>query len=232
VTGLDRPGRLAGAAAVVAACALALTSLHCASGGRKSSAQGESSRYLRLAYVQMERGETKEALESARQSISKDPDNSEAHNFLGLIYLSLSEYKQAADHLKQAVGLNPYFTDAHNNLGVAYRGLKEYDKALKEFQTALNDKTYRTPEKVQLNIGNLYLDQGVMSEAVRSFERAVALKPDYLLGYLGLGTAYQKSGRADLAAEQFRKVLSLSPDSPEAARAKRLLEGTGTRSGS
>jgi Tfp pilus assembly protein PilF len=230
--GHDRPGWLAGAAGLVAACGLALPALSCATGGSQSSARNEAARYLRLAYVQMERGETKEALESTRQALSRDPDHPEAHNFLGLIYLSLSEYGEAADHLKEAVRLNPYFTDAHNNLGVAYRGLKQYDKALKEFQTALNDKTYRTPEKVQLNLGNLYLDQGVMGEAVRCFERSVSLNPRYLLGYIGLGTAYQRSGRPDLAAEQYRKVVSLAPDSPEAVRAKQLLEGTGSRSGS
>lgn len=228
-----RPKRLAGAAALVVACGLGLVALSCASSGsRKVSAEGESGRYLRLAYVQMERGETKEALDSTRQALSRDPNNAEAHNFMGLIYLTLSEYQQAADHLKEAVRLNAYFTDAHNNLGVAYRELKQYDKAMKEFQAALNDKTYKTPEKVQLNLGNLYLDQGVMSEAVRCFERAVALNPKYLNGYLGLGTAYQKSGRADLAAEQFRKVMSMAPDSKEAVRAKTLLEGAGTRSGS
>jgi len=229
--GNDRPGTHAGTAAFVAACVFGVAAISCASSGSKSAARSDSSRYLRLAYVQMERGETKEALESTRQALSKDPDSHEAHNFAGLIYLTLSEYKKAADHLREAVRLNPYFTDAHNNLGVAYRELKQYDKALKEFQAALNDKTYRTPEKVQLNLGNLYLDQGVMSEAVRCFERSVSINPDYLLGYIGLGTAYQRSGRADLATEQFRKVLSMAPDSPEAVRAKRLLESAGTRSG-
>jgi len=228
----DRPARHAGAAAFVVACALGMAAISCATSEKKSSDRSDSSRYLRLAYVQLERGETKEALESTRQALDKDPDSHEAHNFAGLIYLNLSEYKQAAHHLREAVRLNPYFTDAHNNLGVAYRELKEYDKALKEFQTALNDRTYRTPEKVHLNLGNLYLDQGVMSEAVRCFERSVSINPDYLLGYIGLGTAHQRAGRADLAAEQFRKVLSLAPDSPEAVRAKRLLESAGTRSGS
>ncbi|HZM71593.1 MAG TPA: tetratricopeptide repeat protein [Candidatus Cryosericum sp.] len=227
-----RPVGLAGAAALVAACGLGMVALSCASSGSKSSSQGESGRYLRLAYVQMERGETKEALDSTRQALSRDPNNAEAHNFMGLIYLSFSEYQEAVDHLREAVQLNAYFTDAHNNLGVAYLQLKQYDKAMKEFQTALNDRTYKTPEKVQLNLGNLYLDQGVMSEAVRCYERAVALNPSYLNGYIGLGTAYQKSGRADLAAEQFRKVMSLAPDSKEAVRAKTLLDGAGTRSGS
>jgi Tfp pilus assembly protein PilF len=195
------------------------------------SPQDESARLLRLGFVQLEQGQTQKALDSAQQAIEKDKNNSEAHNFLGLIYMSQSQFDKAAEELRDAVRINPYFTDAHNQLGVCYRETKQYDKALKEFQIALNDKNFQTPEKVLLNLGNLYVDQGVMSEAVRSFQRAVELNPNYILGYLALGSAYQKIGKPEQAAGQFRKVMALAPDTPEAARAKQLLESGGARSG-
>jgi Tfp pilus assembly protein PilF len=209
---------------------IAVAAVGCASGGSKGSAQSVSERYLRLGYVQMERGQTQEALASAQQAIDRDKHNAEAYNFLGFIYMSQSAYDKAAEALHEALHLNPYLTDAHNGLGVTYTQLKEYDKALKEFQIALNDKNYKTPEKILLNLGNLYSDQGVMSEAVRSFERAVTVNPEYTMGYLALGSAYQKMGRADKAAEQFRKVMALAPNTPEAVRAKQLLESGGARS--
>lgn len=203
----------------------------CASGGHaKGSAEGDADRYLRLAMVQMDRGQTQQALESARQAVERDPSSADAHRYLGLIYMSQSDLPHAEEELRQAIKLNPYLTDAHNELGVVYREEKEYDKALKEFQTALNDRNYHTPEKLQLNMGNLYMEQGVMSEAVRCFERAVALKPDYQLGYLSLGTAYKKMGKPDLAVQQFQKVISLAPDSPEATQARQFLSGTSGRS--
>jgi type IV pilus assembly protein PilF len=196
------------------------------------SPQDESGRLLRLGYVQFERGETQQALDSAEQAVAKDKNNAEAHNFLGLIYMSQSQYDKATEQLRDAVRINPYFTDAHNQLGICYREMKDYDKSMKEFQIALNDKNYKTPEKVLLNLGNLYVDQGVMAEAVRSFQRAVELNPKYTLGYLALGSAYQKMGKPEQAAGQFRKVMALAPDTPEAARAKQLLESGGARSGS
>jgi Tfp pilus assembly protein PilF len=196
------------------------------------SPQDESGRLLRLGYVQLERGQTQQALDSAQQAVAKDKGNAEARNFLGLIYMSQSEFDQAAVQLREAVRINPYFTDAHNQLGVCYRETKQYDKAVKEFQAALNDKNFKTPEKIYLNLGNLYVDQGVMSEAVRSFQRAVEINPNYILGYLALGSAYQKTGKPEQAAGQFRKVMALAPDTPEAARAKQLLESGGARSGS
>lgn len=217
---------------VLLACLLAAAAGGCASGGVKMSPQDESGRLLRLGYVQLEQGQTQQALDSARQAVDKDKNNAEAHNLLGLIYMSQSQFDKAAEQLRDAVRINPYFTDAHNQLGVCYRETKEYDKALKEFEIALNDKNFKTPEKVFLNLGNLYVDQGVMSEAVRSFQRAVEVNPNYVLGYLALGGAYQKIGKPEQAAGQFRKVMALAPDTPEAARAKQLLDSGGARSGS
>lgn len=204
----------------------------CASGGGRDAAQGESERYLRLGYVQLERGQTQEALASANMAIQRDSKNADAQNFVGLIYMSQSDYPKAAEHLREAVRLNPFFTDAHNNLGAVYRELKEYDKSLAELQTALKDKNYQTPEKIELNLGNLYLDQGVMSEAVRWYELAVKANPGYVRGHFALGAAYQKMGKGDLAAQQFRKVIELAPDTPEAVRAKQELESGARRSGS
>jgi Tfp pilus assembly protein PilF len=219
-------------ATMVAIVALAGGVSGCASGGGKDAAQDESGRYLRLGYVQLERGQTQEALASATKAIDRDPKNADAHNFLGLIHMTQSDYTKAAENLREAVRLNPFFTDAHNNLGAVYRELKQYDKSLAELQTALKDKTYKTPEKIQLNLGNLYLDQGVVAEAIRWYEQAVGANPAYVRGHLALGGAYQKAGRGDQAAQQFRKVIELAPGTPEAARAQQELESGARRSGS
>jgi type IV pilus biogenesis/stability protein PilW len=226
------PGGLIRPAAVWLLAGVMAVGTGCASGGNKRSVQDESGRLLRLAYVQLERGQTQEALASANDAVKRDPKNAEAHNFVGLIYMSQSDYPKAAVELKEAVRLNPFFTDAHNNLGVAYRETKQYDKALAEFEAALKDKTYKSQEKVQLNLGHLYLDQGVMAAAVQAYERAVSINPNYALGFLALGTAYQKMGRKDEAIAQFKKVVALAPDTPEAQRARQEIESGAGRSGS
>ena len=217
---------------LVAALAFAAGAIGCASGGGKESGQGEAERYLRLGYVQLEHGQTAEAMASAKTALERDPKNADAHNFMALIFMSQSDYQKAADHLREAVRLNPFFTDAHNNLGAVYRELKQYDHSLAELQTALKDKTYRTPEKIQLNLGNLYLDQGVMSEAIRWYEQAIGTNPAYVRGHLALGTAYQKAGKGEQASQQFRKVIELAPGTPEATRAQQELESGARRSGS
>ena len=224
----DPEGTRVGKRCVSAAACMAVFALlmgqGCASQEKKkSSGEGDATRYLRLAYVQFERGQTSQALESAREAVKRDPKSAEAHYFLGVIHTGLSEYPQAMSELKEAVALDPHYTDAHNNLGVVYVELKEYDKAMKEFQASLADKTYRTPEKVHLNMGNMYVSQGVLSEGLRSFQKALEINPNYLLAYLGAGDAYKRMGKTDLAAQQFKKVIAIAPDSPEAGRARQGL---------
>jgi type IV pilus biogenesis/stability protein PilW len=211
-------------AAACLAVALVFLATGCASDQKKkSAAEGDATRYLRLAYVQFQRGQTSQALDSAHEAVKRDPKSAEAHYFLGVIHTGLSEFPQAMTELKEALALDPHYTDAHNNLGVVYVELKDYDKAMKEFQASLADKTYPTPEKVHLNMGNMYVSQGVLGEATRSFERALEINPKYLLAYLGLGDAYKKMGKSDLAAQQFKKVIEIAPDSQEAARARQGL---------
>lgn len=225
---IRRFGTLSAIALLTLACIAPLLT-GCASDQKKSAAKSDADRYLRLAYIQMERGQTQQAMDTTKQALSRDPDSAEAHNFLGLIYLNLSQPKESVEHLREAVRLNPYFSDAHNNLGVAYRESKEYDKAVKEFELALSDRSYKSPQKVQLNLGHVYQDQGLMPDAIRSFQRALELDPKYLLGHLDLGSAYEATGKADLAAKEYCSVITLAPESQEAARARQLLEKMGKR---
>lgn len=203
-----------------------------AASGKKREGATSALRYYRLGQIEFAQGKTQQAIASIEKAIDMDPKLADALNFLGVIYLQQSDPQQAAKHLKRAVAVNPYLTDAHNSLGVAYTELKKYDRALQEFQTALKDKTYETPEKIYLNTGNLYLEQGKSEQAIQACRQAVALKPDYVRGFLVLGKAYQQAGQTDLAAAQFRNVVRLEPNSNEANQARQQLEAKVKRTGS
>ena len=221
-----------GCTAVRAVAALFCVCLTLPAWARTSDRQDESKRYYRLGQVQFEQGKTLEAIESVDKALKLDPHNSEAHYFLGYVRYQQSELKAAEKEFKKAIKLNPYFTDAHNHLGLVYREMKEYDKALAEFHTALNDKSYQSQERIHLNIGHLYLARNMYPEAIASFQKAVALKPDYQRGYLGLGTAYSRAGQKELAEKTLRKVVALGPDSPEAVEARQLLDRKVKQAGS
>jgi type IV pilus biogenesis/stability protein PilW len=211
---------------VTVALAVALLGIACASGGnRKAEKQSEALRHLRYGRLLLEKGQPAKAIESINEAIDLDPEMADAYNLLGLVYLQQSRFEKARDQFNLALRIDPYYTDAHNHLGVAFREMKKYDRAMKEFQIALKDRSYQTPEKVHLNLGYLYLERRMFDEAIRAFERAVAVNPSYLRGILALGEAFQRSGREDLARDKFLKVVELGPDTREGKRALQLLDG-------
>ncbi len=215
-------GRAIRVASMVLLCALAAAPVR-ARASERSETDNEAKRYFRLGTLQFEQGKTKEAIEAIDKALKLNPRYDEAYYYLGFIYMQQSQPAQAIKALKRAVKLNPYYTEAHNQLGLAYRDQGKYKKAMTQFEAALDDKAYRAPEKIHLNIGYLHLKEGKPAEAIPSFQRAVALNPNYLRGILGLAAAYRASGQPDLAAKEYRRVVELGPDTPEAAEARQQL---------
>jgi len=214
-----------------ALCAVLLTAFGCASPGAEKTERNDAQRYLRLGQMQLEQGRTSQAIESMHKAIELDSKMVEAYNFLGLIYLTNSEFDKAIEQFEKAVDIDPYFTDARNNLGIACRRAGQFDRAEEEFKAALKDGNYRSPEKIYLNLGHVYLDQNRTRESVESFRQAVEIRPDYLLGWMGLGQAYSAGGRLDLAQKAYGKVVSLAPDSPEADRAREMIASQAKQEG-
>jgi tetratricopeptide (TPR) repeat protein len=63
------------------------------------------------------------------------------------------------------------------------------------------------------NLGNFYLVRRDIDQAIRSFETAIKLRPDYLASYVNAAFAYNAAGRNKQAEASFRKALQLDPNS-------------------
>ncbi|MFZ5511854.1 MAG: KGGVGR-motif variant AAA ATPase [Pseudomonadota bacterium] len=64
--------------------------------------------------------------------------------------------------------------------------------------------------------GNQNLLEQRLDEAIRNYDRAIDLKPDYLEAYLSRAEAYRQQGRGDQALRELEKVVAIKPDSAEA----------------
>ena len=60
--------------------------------------------------------------------------------------------------------------------------------------------------------GFAYRNTGQYEEAVKSFKKAILLKPKYLTAIFGLGIVYSMMGQNEEAITAFKKVLQLSPN--------------------
>ena len=67
-----------------------------------------------------------------------------------------------------------------------------------------------------MNLGVALQADGRVTEAIASYDRAIALQPDYAPAYNNLGTALRASGRLTDAAAAYQHALSLREEYPEA----------------
>lgn len=61
------------------------------------------------------------------------------------------------------------------------------------------------------NLGDALLAEGHIDEAIRQFEAALKLNPNYAEAYNNLGTAFYRKGLVDKAIEQYHTALRLQP---------------------
>ena len=61
-------------------------------------------------------------------------------------------------------------------------------------------------------------NQGRFEEAIKEYQTAIKLKPDYAKAYNNLGTAYYDRGRLDEAIKEYQTAIKLQPDYADAHR--------------
>jgi len=144
------------------------------------------------------------AVEAGRTAARLRPNNFLTWQNLGQIYRNLINVANGADNFAvqyygQSVNLNP----ASPTLRVDYGGLF--------YQLALvsEDPTNRT---------------SLLNQAVREFQIAIQLRPNYANAHFNLAKALEASGNLQVAVTSMQKVLEfLSPESPDYAVAQNEL---------
>ena len=78
------------------------------------------------------------------------------------------------------------------------------------------------------DLGNLLRQQGRIGEAIRAFQRATRLRPEFASAYNNIGSLFQIEGRIDAAMACIRRSLEIDPSSADAHfNLGSLLEGEG-----
>jgi tetratricopeptide (TPR) repeat protein/DNA-binding winged helix-turn-helix (wHTH) protein len=162
-----------------------------------------------------------ENIESAilvfQHALEKDPQYALATAGLGEAYWRKYELTHADNWVQEArksceesVSLDGSKATAHVCLGLVNAGTGRYEEAAKEYQiaTALepaNDAAIR-------GLASAYQRLGKMNDAEATYQAAIRARPDWA-SYNALGVFYFSQGRYPEAAEIFKKVTYLAPDS-------------------
>jgi tetratricopeptide (TPR) repeat protein len=164
-------------------------------------------------------GEYKEAETCITRVLHQESGFADLLNMLGVIYHSQGRTDEAERSFEKALAINPNYTDAALNLSVIYNDKGKYNEAREIYSRAVNN-SYEDEEQeegldpfargkisnMHAELGDAYFGLGRYSDAVREFERALDLSPDFVDIRTKLGHVLRDMGRYEEALVHYRQV--------------------------
>ncbi|MEK6570498.1 MAG: protein kinase, partial [Bacteroidota bacterium] len=157
------------------------------------------------------------AISLFEHSIEQDSSYALAYAGLGEAYWRKYEavrdnqlVKRATEKCEKAYQLNGRLPEVNITLGMVHSGTGKYEEAVKDFLRALDADA--TSAAAYGGLAKAYEVKDMLNEAEKTYQTAIALKPDYWGGYNDLGVFYFRHSRYEDAIGQFRRVVELTPD--------------------
>jgi tetratricopeptide (TPR) repeat protein len=79
-------------------------------------------------------------------------------------------------------------------------------------------------ENLPYNVAEIYFSNSQVDEAIRYFEMAIQIKPDWPDPYLRVAYAYVNKGDTPKAVENLEKFIKLEPETERTAQARAFLD--------
>jgi type IV pilus assembly protein PilF len=216
------------AALLIASGALA----SCGPAATRVDPDASQKRYL-LGADYFNKGLVEPALEELMKAVELDPNNPDAHNLLGLVWLRKgaeaeelsirnqclkgealtlekqeadTQFKKAEEQLRKAITLKQDFSEARNNLAVVMIHFGRYDEAVQLEEKALSNIVYREPYAAEGNLGQAYLEKHDFVRAAKALRQALFEQPKFCVGRYRLAKVYYEQQDWDHAAEEIEQV--------------------------
>jgi len=178
-----------------------------------------------LADLYFKIGRIREAVIAAQDQVAKYPDDIEAHELLGKVYLrSLGDMQspQSGQMLQLAIAeyeklaqLKPNDVETHLLLGQLYGVDHDSTKAEAQFKAA--QKIDADSEDVVLNLARLYSDQGDMQRSVEVLS-GVPVDDRTARVEVALAADYDQLKKSKDAIAAYRRAMDLNPDNLDIER--------------
>ncbi|RPJ43860.1 MAG: tetratricopeptide repeat protein, partial [Deltaproteobacteria bacterium] len=172
----------------------------------------EAYRYLLEGRENVRKLDYNEARIAFKKAAELDPDFAMAFNGLALSYYALQNVKAGAAAIKRAQALSLKTTEKERLIIEANYALdieNDPDKARRI--TLQRAEKYPDDKKVFLLLGGFYTDIGAYDKAIKEFNKALELDPNYGEAHNELGYNYLWMGDYSKAVEHFKKYVSLRP---------------------
>lgn len=163
-----------------------------------------------------------DSLALLEKAVAKDSTKFDNLYRLGVLYLDREKNAEAATVLLKANSVKPKNHRVLVNLGVALDALNRSGDAQGYYREALGVVPGDSVATCRL-ASSLYA-QGKHQESVDQLRSLIAKKPRSHCAYFTLGVAFADAGLYRDAIRQWRKVVELAPESPEAISARESID--------
>lgn len=142
-------------------------------------------------------------------AIKSDPNNKEAYEGLGRLYLQEKNYKEASETFKFLTRLDPSKDVYWSNLGLSLYSLQEFREASKAYEKAVS-MNGKIPAR-WVNLSLCYEALHDLPRMIKALNQAIQLDKRNINYLLLLSDAYLKYGNRVRAEEVLEQVLSVDP---------------------
>ncbi len=158
---------------------------------------------VKMAYIYSQEGRWDKAVAEYKKLIKLDPEDFNAQNMLGDVYVKKGEIQPAYESYMVAA-------EAYNRLGQMEKATVVYRKIAKLDASQLNADAKKKQAVFQKQVeGESAMEANELDKAVEAFKAVLQLDAERFDIYQKLGDLYIRKGQADLAVAQYNEIAGI-----------------------
>ena len=170
--------------------------------------------YYELGHLYLNKSDKIHAVTAFKLAQEMNPENPYYNNSLAYAYIKAELYDDAIEYYQHAIKLNPdaeWTSIVCHALGAIYAEIKNNFEAA---EATFNAGMVLDPKNVdiQLSLGDLYMSQGDLDKAIKTYCDAISVEPENYLTYAKTGLALWEKDYLEEAVVAFHKSIELNPD--------------------
>ncbi len=170
-----------------------------------------------------------EALVQFQQFLEKNPNLYQIQLSIGDCYREKGEFDKAIENYNKVLELSKsdptlgkeMSAKAQAGIGNCYLKQGKLPEAQNFFKQSIENSP--KDEVLAYNVGEIYFSNHGYDDAIRYFEMATQIRPEWPDPYIKLGYVHLNKAENDKAAESFEKFLKLEPEGERAAQVRNIL---------
>ena len=173
----------------------------------------EGERQIILAVEAGMKGNPAGVLTHYNELVRLFPNDERALTLLGTIYFGRQDYDSAIEYFVRATTVNPSFSVPYNQLGYAYRFEEKYADAEKVFKR-YTELIPGDPNPYDW-YAELLMKMGRFDDSIAMYQKALAIDPNFVASYVGIGNNHLSAGRPEDARAAFAKITGVARNTGE-----------------